>query len=378
MPQNDVQVPTHEEAIAILEKYGFWVDPKFLRRRPEIEREVLRFCDAHLNEEYHALALKLLQFIEDEAPEAFGRGDIKIWAAGFWHALGSVNFLFDPASTPHVKSSQIAEFYSVKLGSMTQRSTSLREAVGLDQLDTRFLIPQNKARIEELHGLMAQSLSTLAPGTTPEEVLAEMPNWGRRRSSRAEFVDRDRAAMTEFYDLLESADTESDDPKDAARFAQGLQKLIARDPDFLDPYLSLGEMHDNMGRHEKAAKLLDEAYNRALRLICDKNGIWPKRLDWGWLENRHILRTLFQRAFSWWQDKQPEPALELLRKIFKACPDDNLGARYFILALRQNMTFAAFERKFNSHQVMQKWFDRDAPKFPEDFAAYFEHLKTFE
>lgn len=378
MSQNDDYRPTHEEATAILEKYGHWVDPKFLKRRPEIEREVLRFCDANLNQEYRALALKLLGAIEDETPEAFGRGDIKIWASGFWHALGAVNFLFDPAATPHVKSSQIAEFYEVKLGSMTQRSAALRDVVGLNQLDTRFATAQNKARVEELHGLMAQTVAALAPGTTPEEVLAEMPNWGRRRSSRAEFVDRDRAAMTSFYELMESADTDSDDPKEAARVAVGLQKLIARDPDFLDPYLSLGEMHNNMGRHEKAAQLLDDAYARALRLICDQNGNWPKRLGWDWLENRHILRTLFQRAFSWWQDGQPESALELFRKIFKACPDDNLGARYLILALRQNLTFAAFERKFNSHPAMQKWFDRDAPKFPEDFTAYFEHLKSFE
>ncbi len=375
MAREEIVAPSHEEAMAILDKYGFWVDPKFLKRRPEIEREVLRFCDAHLDGDYRALALQVLQFIEDEMPEAFGRGDIKIWAAGFWHALGAANFLFDAATKPQVKVAEIADFYGVKAGSMTQRSTALRDAVGLDALNPRFLTPQNQLKAKDLHEMMAQTMAEIVPGVSPEAVLAEMPNWGKRKSSRAEFIDRDRAAMLEFYELMDSIDVENNN---AAQVAAGLKKLIARDPDFLDSYLSLGEMHDNMGRHKQAEQLLEEAYERALRLICDRNGNWPRQISWGWLENRHILRTLFQRAFSWWQDKQPEMALELLLKIFKACPDDNLGARYLILALRQNLTFAAFERKFSSDRAMEKWFQRDARKFAADFDAYFEHLKQFK
>lgn len=110
MSSTDVTPLTHEEIQAILDKYGYIVPPHFLKRRPGLENEVLQFFNAHLNTEYREIAQRLLQTIEDDAPESFGRGDTKIWAAGFWHAQRSVNLLFAPQTTPNVKVVQIADF----------------------------------------------------------------------------------------------------------------------------------------------------------------------------------------------------------------------------------------------------------------------------
>lgn len=103
----------------------------------------------------------------------------------------------------------------------------LREAIGLDQLDTRLATAVNREQIEEIHNQMEETVAMIAPGVTIEDVLAQMPNSGSKHSSKHEFVDRERSAMNESYDLMSS-------PKNltTAQVANGLKKLITRDPTF--------------------------------------------------------------------------------------------------------------------------------------------------
>ena len=53
-------------------------------------------------------------------------------------------------------------------------------------------------------------------------------------------------------------------------------------------------------------------------------------------------------------------------------PDDNIGARDYILAVRMGMTFEAFEEQFLGEYgydalKMIDWFDRNIRRFPEEF-----------
>ncbi len=379
MSENKRAMPhePREQMDWMLERYGHWVDPKSFERRDEIEAEVVRFCEAKLNVDWRQLCVDFLDAIEREDPEAFLRGDINIYAAGVIHALGQLNFLFDKSIKPHVSVSEIADFYDVKKGSMTQRSTMLRDLMGLHPMNGQFLSSENREQMEEMQQMMAQTLAQLAPGMTPSQVLADMPNFGSRKSSRSEFVDRDRRTMQDYYDLQERV--MSDRGMAPKAIEKGLRALIEADPDFLDPYLALGEILDDEDREGEAEALLNEAYGRALNLISDKKGEWPHLIEWGWLENRHILRTLFNRAFRWWQDGESAQALPLFRQILRACPGDNLGVRYFILAILKKMSFAQFDRKFDKggywDQTIMTWFDKESPKYPDEFGAWLAEMK---
>jgi tetratricopeptide (TPR) repeat protein len=181
-----------------------------------------------------------------------------------------------------------------------------------------------------------------------------------------EFVDKDHAVADAFYELDErhgGRNTES--------IKRKLKQLIKKDPDYLDPYLRLFSILQYEDDFAEADRTLDDAYRRALRLITDKAGNWPDVLEWLWLENRHIIRTIFNKAVSLWQKRDVAGALDLLRRLLKTNPGDNVGARDYILAIRMNMTFEQFEDRFNKagfhDNEMSDWFDKNSRKFPDEF-----------
>ncbi len=175
-----------------------------------------------------------------------------------------------------------------------------------------------------------------------------------------------RPAREEFYSLIERfGELDSEEQKKA------LLQLIKKDPDFLDTYLLLFEILDSEGQSEEASRLLDEAYRRALNLILDEKGRWPKRLEWGWIENRHIIRTFLTKAVDLWISGETEQALEILRNLFRANPNDNPGTRYYILAIRMGMTprefFSKFEREGFFDSSVDEWFLEHYMEYPDEF-----------
>src|SRR5947209_5365511 len=101
------------------------------------------------------------------------------------------------------------------------------------------------------------------------------------------------------------------------------------------------------GKQVEADRLLEEAASRALRTTTGPGGRWPVRLEWGWIENRHIIRALLNQALTQWERGETEAALDLFRKLLRACPQDNIGTRHYLLAMREGMTWSQFENRFN-------------------------------
>ncbi|HDS45400.1 MAG TPA: tetratricopeptide repeat protein [Methanomicrobia archaeon] len=150
-----------------------------------------------------------------------------------------------------------------------------------------------------------------------------------------------------------------------------LKQLIERDPDYLDPYLLLCDLFRDEDNLLEAERTLNAAYERALNLITDTNGNWPDVLEWVWLENRHIIRTILRKAVALWISEKTGSALDLLRQLLKTNPGDNVGARNYILAIRMGMRFDEFETRFNKggyyDSDMVNWFEANYKKFPDEF-----------
>lgn len=188
---------------------------------------------------------------------------------------------------------------------------------------------------------------------------------GTKTQRKREFWDKDREVMSDYYDLC--------DRRASKTMEAQLKRLIERDPDFLDTYLLLYDILKNSKRRRgEAGAVLDEAYSRAVKLITDGNsGNWPDVLEWTWLGNRHIIRTILDKAISLWTKGETDGALELFRKLLKTNPGDNVGARHFILAIRMGMSFEAFERRFDKggfyDRELVEWFDGNRGKFPDEF-----------
>ena len=181
-----------------------------------------------------------------------------------------------------------------------------------------------------------------------------------------EFVDQIHPVEEEYYKVMDRFTG-----RNAPYIIPKLKRLIRLDPYYFEPYNSLVELMILVGKDSEAYNLINLASKRALKRIVDRNGKWPNLLKWSRIENRHIIMALLNRAIFYWDNEQPKKALGLFRKLLKSNPNDNIGARDFILAINMNMTFDQFEDRFNKGGYYDKdlieWFDANYKKFPHEF-----------
>ena len=104
-----------------------------------------------------------------------------------------------------------------------------------------------------------------------------------------------------------------------------------------------------------------------------EQNLWPDKLEWDHVENRHIIRTFLNQAIMWWKFGQITEALELLKQLLQMDFINNAGARFYILAIRLEMSFDEYDQKFSVQGTtflsgdMFNWFDANYRNFPEQF-----------
>ena len=384
------------------------------------------FCGRHLNAEYARLGGKALWALAARLPAGeLARGKPGAWAAGIIHAVGQHNFLGAPSSRPHLRSEEIPPGCGVSVATMQNRARVVRDVLfaGGPLSGFEFF---TKARLRALEPIF-QTMKALDPealgslgdatlgeifddaGVGPRDEPPPSPRVGKRggkgkaaptvvfadainlaslgpgpsKPTRrgGEFVDAERDAMHRYYDLQEkhAADGPRRSRPRAAALERELRALIAADPDFYDPYLWLRDLLRREGgrpREAEAAELLTTAQTRAVARVPSRGVKWPARLTWGWLENRHLLRTFLNHALAEWEAGRMDVAAEEFARLLALDPEDHAGARLYLLGVREGMTWtehrARFEKGgFISDEVLE-WFEKTSGKYPEDFAAWRE------
>jgi Domain of unknown function (DUF6398) len=101
------------------------------------------FCQKHLSEEYAQLCRKLAAALSRKRPSPLAKGKANTWACGIVHALGMVNFLFDPSQTPHMSASEIYQQFGVSQSTGSAKSKQVRDAMDMYQMDPKWCIPSN-------------------------------------------------------------------------------------------------------------------------------------------------------------------------------------------------------------------------------------------
>ncbi|MDT7812603.1 MAG: hypothetical protein QOJ42_2519 [Acidobacteriaceae bacterium] len=101
---------------------------------------------ARLTEEYLPVLHGAAGALARKRPSPFLRGDPASWACGIVHAIGSVNFLFDKAQTPHMTTVQIADAFGVSASTGAAKAAIVRKALKLGPLDPRWCVASMLAR----------------------------------------------------------------------------------------------------------------------------------------------------------------------------------------------------------------------------------------
>ena len=117
----------------------------------------------------------------------------------------------------------------------------------------------------------------------------------KRVQQLAEFTDKNRTVMDEYYEVTELFQAGQ---VSLTKTKQSLRQLIKIDKQFLDSYLYLAQIEYDAENYEDYSRLVWEAYLKAVQMVANMDGDYPKSLPWGWLENRHIVRALCNFALT--------------------------------------------------------------------------------
>lgn len=97
------------------------------------------YCQEHVNEEYKALCRQLISKMASKREVPFVSGRVEIWAAAVVHAIGTVNFLFDPATQPHARLDTIYSHFGVSKSTVGQKSKCIRDLFKMGPFGPDFL-----------------------------------------------------------------------------------------------------------------------------------------------------------------------------------------------------------------------------------------------
>ena len=126
-----------EQPAAAGEKVPKQMQPKF----SEITRLTDAFCKKYLNAEYAQMSRRLAAALCRKRPSPLARGKAKSWACGIVHALGMVNFLYDPSQTPHMKASELYQHFGVAESTGQGKSKQIRDLMDMYQMDPNWCLP---------------------------------------------------------------------------------------------------------------------------------------------------------------------------------------------------------------------------------------------
>ena len=179
------------------------------------------------------------------------------------------------------------------------------------------------------------------------------------------FTDRDRFKVNELYwEFLESPIAD-----DVKKSIKTLKEIIKKDSNYFDPYITLHEYYLMDNDYKNAIKIIEQGYKRAMSLITN-NGRFPDELLWGFIENRHIIRMLFNFAMFVWENGDKDTALNIFMQLLQSNHNDNIGARYSIVAILEGFNSQEeYEEQFEGesgygleYMKVEEWFHKAAQK----------------
>jgi hypothetical protein len=103
------------------------------------------FCQAHLNEEYAALARAALAALCRKRPSPLSNGNPQTWVCAVLYALGQVNFLHDKASKPYMAMADLCAQFGIAPSTGGNKAKLVRDTLAIRQFDHRWTLPSRLA-----------------------------------------------------------------------------------------------------------------------------------------------------------------------------------------------------------------------------------------
>jgi Domain of unknown function (DUF6398) len=138
----------------------------------EITKLTDAVCANHLNAEYADLSRQLAAALCRKRPSPLATGQAKSWACGIIHAIGMVNFLYDPAQNPHIKSSELYKAFGVAESTGQGKSKVIRDLMKMSYYDSDWCLP-SRVDLHPTAWLISVNGFTIDARQAPREVQEE-------------------------------------------------------------------------------------------------------------------------------------------------------------------------------------------------------------
>ena len=136
-----------------------------------------------------------------------------------------------------------------------------------------------------------------------------------------------KSAYDLYYDAMEML--QSEDMGDAIQALQVLEQAYKLEPNLIDLQLGYIEAYNTLGIHASVRAHIELGF----LMVTERFPKWPKRLEWGDIDNRGYLRIIQAKADWSWDQGDTEMAEDLYRLLLRLNPHDNQGVRYVLAAL---------------------------------------------
>jgi Domain of unknown function (DUF6398) len=99
------------------------------------------FCDRYLDQECKALCEKLIRKMSRKRVVPFLSGKIETWAAATIYTIGSINFLYDKSSQPHLNNDELCQYLASQKAQLPRNPKSfaicLSSVIGIKSFQRR-------------------------------------------------------------------------------------------------------------------------------------------------------------------------------------------------------------------------------------------------
>jgi tetratricopeptide (TPR) repeat protein len=149
-----------------------------------------------------------------------------------------------------------------------------------------------------------------------------------------------------YYDAMDALSI--DDYTTAAKLLLEAKEI---DPDCVQTYVGLANVYGRSKDKKKASESIKTAFEKVLKEFPT----WPKRMEWGDMDNRAYMRAIQYRADLYSDEGETEKAIELYKLLLRLNPDDNQGVRYVLAGVYAGIDGKEINSMFEKGNKKQDW-----------------------
>ena len=155
-----------------------------------------------------------------------------------------------------------------------------------------------------------------------------------------------------YYDAMDLLGGGKKEIKEALRL---LNIALKMDEDYVQTHIGFICAYGAIGDEKKKNEAIKTAYEKTLK----KFPKWPKRMEWGDMDNRAYMRAIQYMGDLYWDKGENEKAIGLYRLLLKLNPNDNQGVRYEIAALYAGLSGIDVNRMTDEGNQKQDWSEQE-------------------